>query len=163
MKKLLSLAAFGAVLASAVLAQSVVAPQVPTVNPTADRVQVIPNGQPSAQSVYASPAELRAINQYVKATLTAGSTATGYTNTFGNYQTRLSFDAGATMSYAYITFAPNPSDGTEACYFSTGAITTLYLSANTGQTLNDAATTLAANTKQCYLYSRSNLTWDRTN
>jgi hypothetical protein len=58
--------------------------------------------------------------------------------------------------------APTPSDGTEACVFSTAAITTLYLTANTGQTLSDAVTTLAANARNCYVYAKSAATWYRS-
>lgn len=146
---------------TAIVAQVISVPQVTTIAPTLDRVQIVPRGQPSAQSVYAAPSQINVAKRYVKATLTTGSTATGYTNTFSNDQALLTFDAGMTMSYTYITMAPNPSDGTEACFFSTGTVTTLYLSANTGQSLNDAAASLVANTRYCYLYSLSNLTWDR--
>lgn len=148
-----AIVAFG----GAVIAQ-VNAPQVARVNPTADRIQIVPNGQPSAQSVFASPAQITAVKGYYRSV-----PASLFTYTFENAVSLAAFDPGGTLAYGYITLAPNPSDGTEACFFSTAAITTLYLSANTGQSLSDAVTTLAANTRNCYLYAQSQATWYRSN
>jgi hypothetical protein len=61
-----------------------------------------------------------------------------------------------------VVLAAAPSDGARECIFTSGAaITTLVVAANTGQTINNAVTSLSANTGACYLFSRSNLTWDR--
>lgn len=153
-KTLLSLAA--ALLFSAgALAQSV--PQVQTVSPTNDRIQVIPGGRPSAGNVYGSPAQITAVKGYYRS-----APANLFTFTFGNAESLAAFDPAGTLNYGYVTLAPNPSDGTEACVFSTAAITTLYLSANTGQTLSDAVTTLAANARNCYVYALSQATWYRS-
>lgn len=141
----------------AVVAQVVSVPTVSTISPTADRIQVVPNGQPSAQSVYASPAQVTAVKGYYR------SVPPGlFTYTYENAVSLAAFDPAGTLDYGYITLAPNPSDGTEACFFSTAAITTLYLSANTGQTLSDGVSTLAANARNCYLYARSATTWYRS-
>lgn len=166
MKKLIFATALAVVaLAGAAIAQTVAVPQVSTLNPTADRVQIVPNGAPSARSVYASPAQLGTTGYYVKVPaadiLTAHNT-TGYTWTFANYQGELLLDPSGTLEYAYITFSPNPSDGARQCIFSTAATTALYPTANTGQTVNDALTAGVANTRYCYTYGASNLTWDRS-
>lgn len=153
----LVLAAVLALAAGTVIAQTVSVPQVSTINPTADRIQVIPNGQPSAQSQYASPAQITAVKGYYRSV-----PASGFTYTFGNAVSRAVFDPAGTLAGGYITMAPNPSDGTEACFFSTAAITTVYMAANTGQAIADAVTTLAANGKACYLYASSLASWYRS-
>jgi hypothetical protein len=61
-----------------------------------------------------------------------------------------------------IVLAAAPSDGARECVFSADIVTTLVVSANTGQSINNAATSLAANASACYIYSLSNLTWDRS-
>lgn len=155
-RRILAAAAGFLVLGGIALAQ-VSSPQVSTIHPTTDLVQVVPNGQPSAQSVYATPAQITATRGYYKSV-----PASSFTFTFGNSQSVASFKPAGTLAYGYITFAANPSDGTEACFFSTGAVTTLYLSANTGQTLADAVTAATANTRYCYLYGLSNATWNRS-
>lgn len=137
-------------------------PQVATLNPTADRIQVIPNGQPSAQSVYASPAEINTTSLVVIRTPTTTSAGDGYTSTFGNYQSELILNGATTMSYAYVTMAPNPSDGAQECVFSKVAITALWITANTGQSVSNQATSLAANGRTCMTYSLANATWYRS-
>jgi len=160
MNKLFAIVGAALLMGTAAFAQT--ATQVPTLNPTSDLIPVIPLGQPSARTVYASPAEINATSYAVKRTPTTTSAGDGYTSTFGNYQTKLILSPALTMSYAYVTFAPAPSDGATECVFSKSAITALWLTANTGQTVNDAATSLAANGSVCYTYSSSNLTWDRS-
>jgi hypothetical protein len=87
--------------------------------------------------------------------------ATGFSYTFGNFQQWMALRPAGTLAAGYVTMAPSPVDGSVACVSSTQIITSLNLSANTGQTLNDAATSLAANARTCYLYSIGNKTWDR--
>jgi hypothetical protein len=81
---------------------------------------------------------------------------------FANNQSQLLFSGNGTTSYTYVTLAPNPIDGWEACFFSQGAITTLYVYGSPGQTVVNAATSMSANSKQCYKYSLSNTTWTRS-
>lgn len=167
--KTIAFAAAGILALAGLAIAQVTVPVVSTVNPTEDRIQIVPRGQPSAQSVYASPAQLAASGYYVKKTtaqftaMTAANVGNGsYSFTFANSQGELLFDPGGTLAYAYITFAPNPSDGARQCVFSTGDVTALYPTANTGQTLNDAATSITAPARICYTYSTGNLTWDRS-
>lgn len=157
-KSIFALAAIGLLAASAVAYSQAPVPQVQVLHPNADRIQVIPNGAPSAQSVYASPAQITAVKGYYYSVPT-----TGFRFTFENSQSRAVFDPAGTLASGYVTMAPTPSDGTEACVFSTAAITLLYPTANTGQTVNDAVTTLAANAKVCYLWAASQSTWVRSN
>lgn len=143
-------------LSGAVLSQSVNAPQVTIINPT-DLIQIVPFGQPRAQSVYTTPSLLTAQKGSYKS-----APASGFTFTFANNQALAAFDPAGTLAYGYVTLAPLPSDQTEECIFSTEAITTLYLSANSNQTLSDGVSTLAANARVCYSYSLSNATWNRS-
>lgn len=143
-------------LSGAVLSQTVSIPQVSVINPT-DLIQVIPLGAPRAQSVYAKPAQITSQMGYYKSI-----PSSLFTFTFSNSQSLAVFVPSGTLAYGYVTLAPAPSDGAQECFYSKAAITTLYLSANTGQTINDAVTTLAALAKNCYLYSASNMTWDRS-
>lgn len=82
--------------------------------------------------------------------------------TFANGVTQITFNVGSTTSYAYVTLDANPYDGKQACIFTTVTITTLYVYANVGQTIDNAITTLAANGHVCYQYSLANTTWFRT-
>ena len=86
---------------------------------------------------------------------------TGFALTFSNYQAQMLLEPSGTLAAGYVTMAPAPVDGSKACVFSTQIITNLYISANAGQTINDAVTTLAAKARACYLYSISNKTWDQ--
>lgn len=88
---------------------------------------------------------------------------TGFSYTFGNYQSEMIFRPAGTLAAGYVTMAPAPVDGARQCVFSTQEITAFYANANTGQSINNAVTALAANTRYCYTYSQSNLTWDRSN
>jgi hypothetical protein len=142
-------------LSGAVLSQSISVPQVSVINPT-DLFQIIPKGMPVAGNVYATPAQITSQFGYYKS-----APGSGFTFTYGNTQTYAAFAPSGTIAYGYVTFAPAPSDGARECLFTTNTITTLYLAANTSQTLNNAVTTLAANTSACYLYSASNTSWDR--
>lgn len=147
-------AALAMALASAAAAQS--APtQVLQIHPT-DLIQVLPYGIPQPVWVFASPAQLTSQYGYVK-----NVPLTGFSLIFGNAQSYLGLNPGGTLAAGTVTLAPAPSDGARECIFSTQTITSLTVSANSGQSINNAVTTLSANTGACYLYSASNLTWDR--
>lgn len=96
-------------------------------------------------------------------TYTKAVPVTGFSSTFAASQGDMIMAPAGTLAAGYVTMAPSPvPDGRKACVFSTQEITLLYWSANTGQTMNNAVTTLAANARNCYLYSLSNKTWDRS-
>lgn len=139
-------------------AQSYPPPQVTNIGPT-DLIQIIVGGRGSAQNVYATGALVTAQKGYYKSI-----PLTGFTYTFGNAATSLAvFNPAGTLSTGAITLAASPNDGEDACFFSTGAVSTLTLAANTGQSINNAVTAATANVRYCYLYSASNSTWDRSN
>lgn len=146
-----SLLALGAV----AISQTVSVPQVTIINPT-DLFQVVPKGQPSAGNVYATPAQITSQMGYVKA-----SPVTGFTYTFGNSQSILVLTHASLLASGTVVFASAPSDGAQECIWAQNGVTTLNLSKATGHTINNAVTTIAAASKVCYLFSLSNLTWDR--
>lgn len=142
-------------LSAAVLAQ-VVVPQLPYLQQT-DIIQVIPNGQPSAQSQYATVPKVTNVTGYYTSTPNAGAS---YTFTSGI--TNAAFTPAGTIASLYVTLAQNASDGAVNCLFSTQTITALYLcTASTGfgncttTGINNAVTTLSANASACYFYKRT--------
>lgn len=139
------------------VAQSVTTPTVSTLDQQNDRVQVVPNGQPSARSVYASPAQLSAVHAYYKLT-----PVTGFDFTFSNDEGIAMFTPAGTIAEGTVFTAPNPSDGTEECVFSTKQITLFaFWPNNTNQTVNNGLTQIAANGHACYVFSTSTSAWDR--
>jgi hypothetical protein len=142
--------------AGVAISQSVSVPQVSLLNAT-DLFQVIPFGRPTSGNVYAVPSLITSQHGYQK----YGSGATG-TYTFAANQGYIILHNGTTISSLTIVLAAAPSDGARECVFSADIVTTLVVSANTGQSINNAATSLAANASACYIYSLSNLTWDRS-
>lgn len=157
MKKLSWIAAAALVgFAGAVLAQTIAVPQVQIINPT-DLVQVVPGGIPSAQSKYAIPAQITSQMGYQKQ-----SPITAFSYTFGNSQSLIVLTNSTTVAQGTITFAAAPSDGANECLYAQNIVTTLNLVAPTGQTLDNAVTTIGAAAQVCYLFSISNATWDRS-
>ncbi len=138
------------------ISQTISVPQVTVLNPT-DLFQVVPLGQPSAANVYSTPSLITSQFGYQK----YGATVSG-TYTFQANQGYIVLHNGTTVSSVTIVLAAAPSDGARQCVFSTDIVTTLVVAANTGQSINNAVTSLSANTGACYLFSKSNLTWDRS-
>jgi hypothetical protein len=156
MKKILMAVAAGIFgFAVAALAQTIIVPQNAVVNPT-DLFQIIPGGVPSAQNKYVTPPQITSQSGYAKF-----SPVTGFSYTFGNSQSYIVLTNSTTIAAGTITFAPAPSDGARECVWAQNTVTTLALAAASGQTLDNAVTTLSAATAACYLYSASNATWDR--
>ncbi len=140
---------------AAALAQSPAIPKVSIINPS-DLMAIVPNGSPSARTYFANPNQITSQSGYQKL-----SPVTGFTYTFNNTDSVIVLTNSGTVSAGTITFAAAPSDGSQECLFAQNTITTLHLTANTGQTGNNLVTTLGAASKVCYLYSLSNATWDR--
>lgn len=151
-------------LSAAVLSQTISLPQVSVINPT-DLIQIIPFGQPTAQSVYVPPSKISNTYGYYKSP--ASAPASGFVYTYANNVTYASFTPSGTIAYGYMVVNQAPSDGTRNCAFTTQAITTFLVcsasssGACTQTNINNSVSTLAANTGVCYLYSASNQTWDR--
>lgn len=140
---------------SAALAQVIPIPGVSIINPT-DLIQIVPKGVPQAQSQYANPAQITSQSGYAKF-----SPATGFTYTFGNSQSYIVLTNSTTLATGTIILAAAPSDGARECVFAQNAVSAFGITANTGQSINNALTALSAATNACYLYSASNSTWDR--
>lgn len=161
MKKVLAALAILGFIGGLAYAQSITLPIEPNTNQSLDVIQVIPNGQPSVQSQYATPAQITSASVFTKAAPTTAA-SNGYVFYFTNNQHDMLFEATATMLYLYIYLAATPQNGAQECFFSTQTVTTAYPTALTGQTLNNAITAMTANTRYCYTYSSSNTTWDRS-
>lgn len=156
-KSLIAAAAVLLGFGGAVIAQSVSVPQVSSIN-TTDLIQVVPRGQPSAQSVYSTPALLNSVRGYqVKSPLTA------FSYTFANSDSLIVLTHSTTIAQGTITFASAPSDGAQECIYAQNIVTTLGLAAGSNSaTINNAVTTIGAAAQICYLYSLSTNTWNRS-
>jgi hypothetical protein len=157
MKKLSWIAAAALVgFAGAVLAQTISVPQVQIINPTDLFLDVV-TGVPSAQSKYATAAQITSKMGYSKF-----SPLTAFSYTFGNSQSMIVLTMSATAAQGTITLAAAPSDGDQNCLYAKSTVTTLNLAVATGQTLDDAVTTIGPLSQVCYLYSLASATWDRS-
>ena len=88
--------------------------------------------------------------------------ATGFTYTFASGVTNLIANPAGTLATGTITMPASPVDGMTITFSSSQAITALTVSANTGQSIVSAVTTLAAGGGAKYLYRSTNTTWYRT-
>lgn len=143
-------------LSHSLFAQTIAVPQAATVTATKDLLRIVPNGQPNVAGVFTTPAGILSTSNYTVASPLSGGSAT-----FGNTQTEMIFNGAATTAAYTVTTAPAPSDGDKECIYTKGAITSLTLSANTGETINDAVTSMNATTRVCYIYTLNSLTWNR--
>lgn len=144
-----------------VVAQTIPVPQVTTVNPNNDLIQVVPNGSPGAAEVYAVPALVTNVAGYYKSIPT-----TNNVYTFGTNVSYAAFRPAGTLAAMSVYLAANPSDGARNCMFTTQTVTSFNVFANNAnQSINSAilAAALSANTIACYTYGASNATWDRSN
>jgi hypothetical protein len=145
------------------LSQIIVVPLLTTLRQT-DIIQVIPSGQPTAQSQYALVPLVTNVYGYYKSIPT-----TGFSYQIGANVTRVAFNPAGTLATGYVSVPANPSDGSLACVFTTQTITNFYVCAGAASVgtcsttgINNAiAGTLSANTGACYLYSAGNASWDR--
>jgi len=86
---------------------------------------------------------------------------TGFSITLGNTTTHTILDPAGTLASGTIVMAASPSDGLIATVSSTQTITALTVSPNTGQTVQNAPTTLTAGSGFSYIYRSANNTWYR--
>ena len=149
------LATIGILLASGI---GIAVAQVPTLflpSPTGQETLDVTLGGagPQITSVYLSQvrdaAGYRAITQAATQTLTvpAGVSVLAF--------------HGATAGTATITMPAAPVDGQKLWIYSTAGITTLTLTANTGQTIDSSLTVLAATSATAMIYQASSKTWFR--
>lgn len=158
-KRLVLGASAALVFAAAALAQSIPVPQVQSIG-QADLVQVIPNGQPSAQSVYATAGAVAGVLQYSQQT-----PLTGFAITVPNATSFLYLTPAGTLATGTVTMEASPvSDGQNFCFQSTQINTAITFTANTGQSFGGIANLTAyptPNTRLCWFFNASTATWYR--
>lgn len=87
---------------------------------------------------------------------------TGFSYTFASgIQTLIANPAG-TLATGTITMPASPGDGMVVTFSSSQQITALTVSANTGQSIVNAVTTLSAGGGAKYIYRLASTTWFRT-
>lgn len=143
-------------LGTPVIAQTVVVPVVPSVG-TADLFADVTNGYPTAQTQYATAAQIAGVPGYVY-----NVPLTAFTLTFGNSQTDLILNPAGTLATGTLTTAANPSDGQRECVVSSQTQTALTWSAATGQTITNPPTALVALTPVCMTFVKALSTWFRS-
>lgn len=87
---------------------------------------------------------------------------TGFSYTFASGITTLLAQPAGTLATGTITMPASPADGMVITFNSTQIITALTVNANTGQSIVNAVTTLAAGGGAKYIYRLANTTWYRT-
>ncbi len=126
-----------------------------------DLVQVVPYGAGVAQSVYANPGAIAAIEQYsYQVPLTA------WTITPANGTSLLYLNPAGTLATGTLTMQALPSDGQKFCIESSQTQTAMTVSANTNQAMASfggaALTAMTANTKYCWFFDAALAVWVRT-
>lgn len=128
-----------------------------------DTIEVIPNGQPSAQSVYKSVGAVASMYKYsYQVPLTA------FTITPANDVSLLYLNPAGTLATGTLTMSVSPSDGGRFCLEDSQTQTAITIQANTGQTLTAGTyglatpTALVANTIYCWFYIANQAAWVRT-
>jgi len=84
---------------------------------------------------------------------------TGFSYTFAAGTQTLVINPAGTLATGTITMPASPSDGMVITFSSTKIITALTVNANTGQTINNAVTTLAAGQSASYVYRTASTAW----
>lgn len=87
---------------------------------------------------------------------------TGFSYTFASGITTLIAAPAGTLATGTITMPGSPADGMVVTITTTQEITALTVNANTGQSIVNAVTTLAAGGGAKYIYRLANTTWYRT-
>jgi hypothetical protein len=87
--------------------------------------------------------------------------ATNALGTLGNTASHYLY-TGATSGTLTLTTPAAPYDGMVIHVFSVAGFTTVTMTANTGQTINNAVTSLSANSDFEYVYNLASLTWFRS-
>ena len=126
---------------------------------TSDLFPEVVGGQPSVPQYYASAAQIAGAPSYQQST-----PLTGFSLAFVAGQKNWTITPAGTLATGAFTTEPNPSDGQEECLFSTQTQTAVTLSPNTTvftQTITNAITAMAANTRYCYQFSKAASTWYR--
>lgn len=132
---------------------TITAPKVLTVGPT-DLFQDVVGGIPQVGNQYATAGQIAGVPSYVYAV-----PLTAFSLTFGNSQAWYILNPAGTLATGTITFAPAPADGQRECTVSSQTQTAITFTANTGQTVVGAPTSMVAGTPVCFSYVASVATW----
>ena len=138
----------------AAIAQTVTLPTVGRVD-TDDLVQVIKHGMPTAQSRFATAAQVNGPTGY--ATVTP---LTAFTIAYGKGQTNLLITPAGTLGTGTLTMELLPGNGQLECIRSTQTQSALTWSAPSGTTVTGAPSALTANTTYCMIYNQAATTWN---
>jgi len=84
---------------------------------------------------------------------------TGFSYTFAAGVQTLIMNPAGTLATGTITMPAAPADGMVITFSTTQAITALTVAANTGQTINNATTTLAVGQSMSYVYRSASTAW----
>lgn len=87
--------------------------------------------------------------------------STGFSYTFASPTQVLILSPATTLATGTIITPSSPADGMTITISSTQTITSLTFSANSGQSISNAITTLALGSFASYLYRATNTTWYR--
>lgn len=90
------------------------------------------------------------------------ASTTGFSYTFAAGTTTLIIQPAGTLATGTITMPAAPADGMLIAFSSSQIITALTVSANSGQSIVNNVTTLAAGGGAKYIYRLTNTTWYRT-
>lgn len=100
------------------------------------------------------------LTDYTAASIQAPST--GFSITVGNRTNVLTLNPAGVLATGAITMPASPVDGMPVEVSTTQTVTSLTVSPNTGQTINNAPTTLLAGSGFKYFYNKTAATWYRT-
>lgn len=159
MRKLLGTAAAVGllVLSGAAFAQNPAPAPILTINPSTDLIPDVLGGIARPSQQYTTPAVIAASPGMVNLGIVAGGSYT-----YANGQMSFLLQPSGTVASLTLTTEPAPGDEKKECVLSTATVTSLTLTANTGQTMNGGATALVANTPVCWQYSKQTATWYRS-
>jgi len=87
--------------------------------------------------------------------------ATGFSITVANNVSYLILDSAGTLATGTVTTPAAPVDGQKLYVASSQIVTALTVSANTGQSIKNTPTTIAAGGAFGYMYNLANTTWYR--
>ena len=113
----------------------------------------------SSNTVQLSATQIKAYTD--RATYTYNVPVTGFSLTIGAAIQYLILEPAGVLATGTITMPVSPTDGYRVGFTSTQAVTTLTLTPNTGQTIRNSPTALAAGVGITFLYRSANATWYR--
>jgi len=157
-RKIAAMGAFALMLAGPAFAQL----NPPASNPgkvtQTDLVPIVPGGAPSAAQPFVNPGQIGAMLNEQDAV-----PVTGFSITPLNTTSLLFLNPATTpLATGTVTMPANPGSGQEFCLLDSGVVTTLTVSANTGQSLvGTAVAATVAGTSYCWRYISLTSTWYR--